>query len=42
MFTITDKEFRQLSDYIKTNIGINLKETKKTFIASKCPFRDGI
>jgi len=35
MFTITDKEFRQLSDYIKTNIGINLKETKKTFIVSR-------
>ena len=35
MFTITDKEFKQLSCYIKTTIGINLKETKKTFMVSR-------
>lgn len=35
MFTITDKEFKQLSSYIKNNIGINLRETKKTLMVSR-------
>ena len=35
MFTITDKEFKQLSCYIKTNFGINLKEKKKTLMVGR-------
>lgn len=35
MVTITDKEFRQLSDYIKRNYGINLKEEKKVLVTGR-------
>jgi chemotaxis protein methyltransferase CheR len=35
MFTITDKEFRQLSDYIKVNYGINLKEEKRSLVTGR-------
>lgn len=35
MLTITDKEFRQLSEYIKSNFGINLKEEKRSLLTSR-------
>lgn len=35
MFTITEKEFRQLADYIKVNYGINLKEEKKALVTCR-------
>jgi len=35
MVAITQKEFRQLADYIKLNYGINLKEEKKALITSR-------
>lgn len=35
MLAITDKEFRKLSDYIKVNYGINLKEEKQSLIAGR-------
>jgi chemotaxis protein methyltransferase CheR len=35
MYTITDKEFKQLSYYIKTNYGIHLKEHKRSLIAGR-------
>lgn len=35
MLTITDKEFRQLADYIKANYGIRLKEEKKTLVTGR-------
>lgn len=35
LLEITEKEFRQLADYIKINYGINLKEEKKTLIVSR-------
>ncbi len=35
MFSITQKEFKQLADYIKANYGINLKEEKKTLVTGR-------
>lgn len=35
MLTITDKEFRQLADYIKLNYGIHLKEEKQSLITGR-------
>ena len=35
MLTITDKEFYKLSDYIKTNYGINLSEKKKALVVGR-------
>ncbi len=35
MVTITQKEFRQLSDYIKANYGIYLKEEKQAFVTGR-------
>lgn len=35
MVTITDKEFKQLSDYVKANYGIYLKEGKRTLVAGR-------
>lgn len=35
MVTITDNEFRQLADYIKTNYGIYLKEEKQSLITGR-------
>lgn len=35
MVAITDKEFRQLADYIKSNYGINLKEEKKALVTGR-------
>ena len=35
MFTITDKEFRQLAAYIKTNYGIHLREEKKALVTGR-------
>jgi chemotaxis protein methyltransferase CheR len=33
--TITDSEFRQLSTFIKSNYGINLKEKKRTLVIAR-------
>lgn len=35
MLTITNKEFRQLSAYIKANYGINLKEEKQALVTGR-------
>ena len=35
MLTISEKEFRQLSELIKEKYGINLKEEKKTLKKGK-------
>ena len=35
MITITDKEFHQLTVFIKENYGINLKEEKKTLVTGR-------
>jgi chemotaxis protein methyltransferase CheR len=35
MFSITSKEFKQFSDYIRINYGINLGEEKKELVARK-------
>lgn len=35
MFTITSKEFKQLSDYIKENYGIRLKEEKQALLTGR-------
>jgi chemotaxis protein methyltransferase CheR len=35
MITITQKEFKQLSDYIKSNYGIQLKESKMTLVTGR-------
>lgn len=35
MLSITDKEFRQLADYIKSNYGINLKKEKQTLVIGR-------
>jgi chemotaxis protein methyltransferase CheR len=35
MVEITEKEFRQLSDYIKTNYGIHLKQEKQTLVTGR-------
>jgi chemotaxis protein methyltransferase CheR len=35
MITITEKEFRQLADYIKSNYGIHLKEEKQTLVTGR-------
>jgi len=35
VFTITDKEFKQLATYIKANYGINLKEEKRALVTSR-------
>lgn len=35
MVSITDKEFRQLADYIKSNYGIHLKEDKQSLITGR-------
>lgn len=35
MIEITEKEFRYLADYIKSNYGINLKEEKKTLVMGR-------
>jgi len=35
MITITDKEFKQLSDYINENYGINLKEEKRSLVMGR-------
>ena len=35
MFTITDKEFNLLSEYIQVNYGIHLKSEKKTFVIGR-------
>ena len=35
MITITQKEFRQLADYIKLNYGIRLKKEKKTLVIGR-------
>lgn len=35
MVTITEKEFRQLADYIKANYGIYLKTEKQTLVAGR-------
>lgn len=34
-FSITDKEFSQLADYIKKNYGINLKEEKRALVTGR-------
>lgn len=34
-YTITDKEFNQLTAYIKTNYGINLKEEKRAMVTGR-------
>jgi len=34
-YTISDKEFNKLSEYIKTHYGINLKEEKKTLLIGR-------
>lgn len=35
MFTITDKEFKQLAAYIKANYGIHLKDEKRTLVTGR-------
>lgn len=35
MIKITDKEFYQLSSYIKSNYGINLREEKRTLVMGR-------
>lgn len=35
MVTITKKEFREFSDYIRANYGINLKEEKQTLVSGR-------
>ncbi|MGI6778463.1 MAG: CheR family methyltransferase [Acetivibrionales bacterium] len=35
MLTITDKEFRQLAEYIRVNYGINLKEEKRSLMTGR-------
>ncbi len=35
MITITDKEFKQLAEYIKKNYGINLKDEKKVLVSGR-------
>ena len=35
MITITDREFRQLSEYIKKNYGINLKDEKRMLVIGR-------
>lgn len=35
MLTITDNEFKQLTEFIKANYGINLKEEKRTLVSSR-------
>jgi len=35
MLTITNKEFRQLADYIKANYGIHLKEEKQALVTGR-------
>ncbi len=35
MVSITDKEFKQLADYIKSNYGIHLKEEKQSLITGR-------
>ena len=35
MLTITNKEFKQLAEYIKANYGINLKEEKKALVTGR-------
>lgn len=35
MITITEKEFKQLVEYIEDNYGIHLKEEKKTLVAGR-------
>ncbi len=35
MIAITDKEFRQLADFIKANYGINLKEEKRALVMGR-------
>ncbi|MGE5677881.1 MAG: CheR family methyltransferase, partial [Pseudomonadota bacterium] len=35
MIIITDKEFKQLADYIKMNYGINLKKEKQTLVMGR-------
>lgn len=35
MFTITDKEFKQLAEFIKINYGINLKEEKRALVIGR-------
>jgi chemotaxis protein methyltransferase CheR len=35
MLTITEKEFRQLADYIEANYGIRLKDEKKTLLTGR-------
>jgi len=35
VLTITDKEFRQLADYIREHYGINLKEEKKSLVSGR-------
>ena len=35
VFTITDKEFKKLADYIKSNYGIHLKDEKKTLVTGR-------
>lgn len=35
MLTISDQEFKQLTDYIKANYGINLKSEKKTLLIGR-------
>ena len=32
MISISEKEFRQIADYVKRNIGINLRDEKKTLV----------
>jgi chemotaxis protein methyltransferase CheR len=35
MYTITDKEFRKLADYIKVNYGIQLKDEKQSLVTGR-------
>ena len=35
MQTITDKEFKKLADYIKSNYGINLTDKKKALVMGR-------
>jgi chemotaxis protein methyltransferase CheR len=35
MVTITEKEFKQFAEYIKTNYGIHLKEEKRSLVAGR-------
>ncbi|MCA5010573.1 chemotaxis protein CheR, partial [Clostridioides difficile] len=35
MVSITEKEFKQFAQYVKTNYGINLSEEKQTLVSGR-------